>query len=389
MRRFLYDTRGSAVIPLALVLVPVIGLAGAAVDYTRTTSVRAEIQSTLDAAVIAGARAPQDHAAVAERAFDTTRIAGVEGVDARFSLGEGGRVVGEVGFSVPTVFLGVVGRRSFDAEVRAEAVRASAPNGPCVLVLDERTPQPFLVNSGADVHAPDCEIHVRSRANPAAILNAGAEVSVRRLCVAGRDIIDNGATVSGLELGCAAAEDPYAGSLPVPQVGACDYSNGNYNGGNVTLSPGVYCGWHNFNGAPRVTLEPGLYVVKDGGWNVNGGVWRGEGVTFYFPSTAKIQFNSGMDVALSAPEGGETAGILLFEAPGLPRSQFILNNANGNTLEGLVYLPSRELVMNARSRIESDRIGMVVDRLILNVADWRLAPENAGASAGAEVRLVR
>ncbi|MGP9822619.1 TadE/TadG family type IV pilus assembly protein [Salinarimonas sp. NSM] len=389
MRPFLYDTCGSAVIPLALVLLPVIGLAGAAVDYTRTTNVRTTIQSALDAAVLAGARAPQEHAAVAQRAFDASRVPHAAEVDARFSLGEGGRVVGEADFSVPTIFLRAVGLPAFDVGVRAEAVRGSAPTGPCVLVLDGTTPQPFLVNSGADVIAPDCEIHVRSRARPAAILNAGAVLAARRVCVAGRDIIDNGATVSGLELGCEAADDPYAGSMPVPEVGSCDYSNGNYNGGSVTLSPGVYCGWHNFNNAPRVTLEPGLYIVKDGGWNVNGGVWRGEGVTFYFASTAKIQFNSAMDVALSAPEGGATDGILFFETPGLARSQFILNNSVGNQLEGLIHLPSRELVMNARSRIEADAVTIVVDRLILNDANWRLGPTDDGASASAEVRLVR
>ncbi|GGK20068.1 TadE/TadG family type IV pilus assembly protein [Salinarimonas ramus] len=388
MRSFFSDTRGSVALMLALVLVPLVGVAGAAVDYTRTTNARTQIQAALDAAVLAGARADGDAIAAAQRAFDTSDVPGATGVVGRFSLGADGRVIGQASFSVPTTFLSVLGMRAVDAGVDAEAIRGTDA-GPCILVLDETSPQPFLVNSGADVRAPRCEIHVRGTRNPAAILNARAQLDVARLCIAGRRIIDNGAGVSRVELGCEAASDTYGARMPTPSVGACDYSNGNYNGGAVTLSPGVYCGWHNFNGAPTVTLEPGLYVVRDGGWNVNGGVWRGEGVTFYFPSTAKIQFNSAMDVDLSAPTSGNTAGILFFEAPGLSRSQFILNGSIANDLDGLIYLPSRELVMNATSRIASDAITIVADRVILNDMDWNLEPGSARGGGDRVARLVR
>src|SRR5689334_25122513 len=48
---------GGTVAPLfALSLIPIVGLAGAAIDYSRANGVAAKLQAALDGAVIAGAR---------------------------------------------------------------------------------------------------------------------------------------------------------------------------------------------------------------------------------------------------------------------------------------------------------------------------------------------
>ncbi|OYW82223.1 MAG: hypothetical protein B7Z26_03755, partial [Asticcacaulis sp. 32-58-5] len=166
-----------------------------------------------------------------------------------------------------------------------------------------------------------------------------------------------------------------------------------YNGGTVNLTPGTYCGWVNFNSGTNVNLAPGLYVIKNGGWNVNGGTWTGNDVTFYFADTSKIQFNSGMNTTLSAPTSSTYKGILFFEAPNLSKSQFIFNNANGNNMDGLIWLPSREMTFNAKSLLQSDSMTMVVNRLILNNTGWNLTPDTsvAVASGGSlsHVRLIK
>jgi hypothetical protein len=215
-------------------------------------------------------------------------------------------------------------------------------------------------------------MQVRSTAQPAAIFNAGSVLNFKNTCVQGMNVTRNGGQVANLSTSCVTSSDPYEGKLPRPAV-ACERTGGNYKGGTVNLTPGVYCGWTNFNGAPRVQLAPGVYVIRDGGWNVNGGVWSGSGVTFYFADSSMIQFNSGIEASLSAPTTGLYAGILMYEADGLPKSNFTFDDSKRNALNGLIYLPSRTMTFNSGSNLTGDNVSLVVNRLILNATNWNLS----------------
>jgi hypothetical protein len=136
----------------------------------------------------------------------------------------------------------------------------------------------------------------------------------------------------------------------------------------------VYCGWFNFNGSPTVTLQPGVYVIKNGGWNVNGGKWTGTGVTFYFADTSHIQFNSGMNMTLSAPTSGTYSGILFYEPDGLSTSQFVFNDSVSESLSGLIYLPSRQLTFNSTSNMTSPNVTVIADSAIFDTLNWNVTP---------------
>ncbi|GGK22917.1 TadE/TadG family type IV pilus assembly protein [Salinarimonas ramus] len=77
LRRFTEDRSGAVAIALGLVLVPVIGVAGAAVDYTRLSADRAELQRAADAAAIATARAAASPGADLETLADDIVAANV------------------------------------------------------------------------------------------------------------------------------------------------------------------------------------------------------------------------------------------------------------------------------------------------------------------------
>ncbi|EJW13436.1 Von Willebrand factor type A domain protein [Rhodovulum sp. PH10] len=386
---FWSDTRGNIAVIFALVLVPVVLLAGGMVDYTRTQNVEARLQAALDAAVLAGLGA--DDVAVARSVF-SANLSGTEGAlsGPDFTLGSD-TLTGTAAIAVPTGFLGIARMETLTARATATAKKSSSTV--CVLLVEPTGSQPLLVNGGAVLNAPDCEVHVRSTGSPAAIFNAGTTFTTKKTCLAGSTPIYNSTTVANVETRCSAATDPFAGALPVPESTSCTASNGNFNGGSVSLSPGVYCGWFNFNGAPTVTLAPGLYVIKNGGWNVNGGRWTGTGVTFYFADTSKIQFNSGISATLKAPTSGTYSGILMYEPPGLSRSQFVFNDSVANELEGLIYLPSRDVTFNAKSNLATDKATLVFRTLILDQTRWNLAPAASrtigGAGGGGSVRLVR
>jgi hypothetical protein len=289
-------------------------------------------------------------------------------------------------------FLNLIGVHTINLTVSATARQGSSSTA-CVLVLDRTASQALLMNSGADIEAPQCEVHVASNGNPAALFNAQTTLNAAKICVAGSAIIDNGGTHPNLVKGCTTATDPFAGNLPTPSSSSCDYSNGNYNGGSANLSPGVYCGWFNFNSAPNLTFQPGVYVIKNGGWNVDGGTWTGTGVTFYFADTSKIQFNSGVKATLSAPTSGTYAGILMYEPSGLSQSQFVLDDSKGHQLTGLIYLPSRQMTVNAGANLTADQVTVVVDTLIVNTATWHVSPPAtetiAGMASGGTAYLIK
>jgi hypothetical protein len=144
----------------------------------------------------------------------------------------------------------------------------------------------------------------------------------------------------------------------------------------VTLNPGTYCGGVNFNGSGTLTLNPGLYVVQSGAWNINSG-WtvNGTDVTFYFAdSNSYVQFNSNVTANLSAPTSGTYANILMFEPTGLSTGNLVFDGTNGSSFTGLIYLPSRQVTINSTSTVTSNAVTMVFSTLILDTTSWTIAP---------------
>jgi hypothetical protein len=217
-------------------------------------------------------------------------------------------------------------------------------------------------------------------------VSSRVDLDVTEICVASGTVLNNtGGEIEELETGCDVAPDPYAGLYPEPNSDDCDYYYGNYSSRNVTLSPGVYCGFHNFNNqASHVTFEPGLYVIKNGGWNVNGGNWSGDGVTFYFADASNIQFNNGVRADFTAPTRGDYDGVFMTEAPNLPagNSRFTYNNNRGFVFEGVMYLPSPEIIFNGGSELRSHTMNIVADRFVFNRANLDLESYTETISGG-------
>jgi Flp pilus assembly protein TadG len=371
-RPFWTGQSGNVGVVFALALIPVLLLVGVAIDYSRASAIRTQLQAAMDAAVLAGAAQSAGQAATAQSVFSAHLHPGPYTLKSTaFSVGGDASVTGNASAEVATTLLAAASVETLTIGVSATA-KPVRKSDVCILLLDPTAAQPLLVNSGASLKAPTCEVHVRSKGSPAAIFNSGSTFVTKRTCLAGASPLYNGTTVANVETRCNAVADPFAGNLPVPPSTACTVNNGNYNGGSVNLSPGVYCGWFNFNNAPDVTFAPGLYVIKGGGWNVNAGRWSGTGVTFYFADTSVIQFNSGISADLAAPTGGAYAGILMYEASGLAKSNFVFNDSVSNKLEGLIYLPSRNVIFNAKSQLHTDKATLVFNTLILDQTSWNL-----------------
>ena len=100
-------------------------------------------------------------------------------------------------------------------------------------------------------------------------------------------------------------------------------------------------------------MNPGLYVLKGSGFNINGGAHvTGTGVTFYnsYATGYAYQpfvFDNGTTVTLTAPTTGTYAGILLYQDPTVvsaSRNSF----AGGASLNltGTLYFPTTGLTFS-------------------------------------------
>jgi hypothetical protein len=267
--------------------------------------------------------------------------------------------------------------------------------GGCVHVL-ANVGQALLLNSGAKNDAPGCAINVHSTQNPAFIMNAGVDLNLAKLCVRGTQFIRNGGTLTNLETGCAVPADPLAGVIPEPAVPSGCVTSGVYNPGAHVLNPGVHCA-PTFNGSSTITFRPGLHIIR-GRMIVNSGsTIIADGVTFYFPDTdSELRANGALTMRANAPESGPYANILMFEktsdaANNSRKRQYIFNGSNGEELQGVIYLPNRDVTYNSTTNVSGNKTTIVVNTMIVNSANWKLkgAGGAAAGSAGQTARLRR
>lgn len=383
IRRFARDVRGNIAIVAALGSIPFVLAAGIAVDYSRAAAAKSNLQAAIDAAVLAGARdGSSSWTTLATNVLNAQLKTGDLAVaSTTFSQDASGRYVGSATGSVKSTFAGLVAVQSLPVNATATAVVKATTDRVCILLLNSSAAPGLLLNSGATIDAPNCQVHVRSTGNPAATFNAATTLTSKKICVAGASVIDNGGSHPNLSKGCTTVTDPFAGTLPTPASASCSYSNVTVNGGTYTANPGVYCGWTNLNNGVTVNFQPGVYVIKGGGVNVNGGTWTGTGVTFYFADTSYIQFNGTVKLSLTAPTSGTYANILMYEASGLAKSAFTINATAGALLNGLIWLPSRQLTLNSGASATAENLTLVLDTLIVNTVNWTLDAAAKGIAA--------
>ncbi len=386
------DRSGNFGIITALLATVLLLVAGGAIDVAGAYVEKERLQGLLDSAVLAAV-----HETDPDRQFETAKQFLASGGDASVDYGKAltltrnsdGSLSGVYAGSSDSPFLSLIGLSSLNVSVTSTAIASTsaAAGGPCIYVLASRG-QDVLINSGANITSKACEIHVHSKAAPAFIMNAGSTIDTAKFCVRGTNYIKNGGTISNMQVGCSVDPDPYAGALPEPSVPSNCTSSGWINDQVVSLKPGLHCDT-GFNGSPTITFEPGLHIIR-GRMIINSNATvTAEGVTFYFPDVySEIRINGGVKFRGIAPTSGTYKGILMFEktsdpANNLYSQQYIFNGSLGETLEGIIYLPNRDVTYNSTTN-QVNRISMVVNSMIMNSANWQIEPytSSGGGSGG-------
>lgn len=213
--KFRESDGGQVGVIFALALVPLLGFASAAVDYSKLTRERNAISIALDAAVLAAANnnsiADSEKGDYAEAHFlanyngemDLTLVPGLESDRVRLSAD------GELDLS----FGNLVGIKDPILSETSAAMIANE-NTICLLALNETASESILFDGGITYTSPTCAVYSNS-VNSSAIVSRSYQVpSAKSFCAVGGADGDFSPYAKGE---CAAVGDPYEGT-PSPEI---------------------------------------------------------------------------------------------------------------------------------------------------------------------------
>ena len=379
----------------ALLLPVLLVTAGGTTDIYSAYNQKQQMQVRLDSAVMAAA---QETDADKQKQMAVNFMTDFDGVDAksetltlpeRLSVAKNadGSLTGVYARNYPANFLNLIGLSKLPLKVQSTALAPTSGTSAnsCIYVLGNKS-QAVLINSGVNLKSKACRVDVSSTASPAFIMNAGSVVDTAKFCVKGTNYIKNGGTLSNLETNCTVRADPYAGKLPEPAVSSSCTTSGVKDGSSFVLDTGVHCDVI-FNGSPTITFKPGLHIIKGRMIANAGSTIVAAGVTFYFPDVySELRANGELTFTGTAPTSGTYKGILMFEktsdaANNSNKQPYVFNGSKGEVLEGIVYLPNREVTYNSTTN-QTSKISMVVDTIIMNSSNWSVEPYQAGGYGG-------
>lgn len=353
LERFGKCRSGNTAMLFALSAIPLFGAAGVALDYGHAHLAKSELQAAADAAVVSAAKADTDPSSrvgiaksvfasnVAGRAFISSAVPSV--------TSNGDAIALTTSANIPTSFTRVFGytKIGINATSSAAAGKNYGAGGPaCVLALSETDDGAFYVNGTTSFEAINCSVYSNSNAAESLRAVGDPTVTAKSFCtVGGYDI--NGNFLPLPTEGCSAVPDPFA-HLPAPASEACDGTEKAtvVKKGEHTLSPGTYCGGLEMMAQANATLEPGIYVVKDGPLIFrSGSATVAHGVFFYVTGTkAGVSVNGGADLDHIAPASGIYKGMAMMQdAAANPYTISEIQGGGAVKLSGALYFPTQTL----------------------------------------------
>ena len=158
---------GNIAVIFALTLLPVMTGVGAAIDYSHANATKEAVQSALDSALLAGAKAGTEDSgstwkSIAANVFSSNLAAKSISVSAPvFSKDDANSFyTGSVTASVPTSILGVIGINTLGVTAGGRATAAEGDNS-CILTLDHGQPKSHVslkLNGAPVVNLSGCSI---------------------------------------------------------------------------------------------------------------------------------------------------------------------------------------------------------------------------------------
>jgi hypothetical protein len=369
---------------VALLLPMVIGMMGLTVDVGIWYAEKRGLQDTVDAASLAGgseiANGSSDSIIRAAALADANRndFDGTTDVIEVNIPPESGPNTGSLDsieviitrkmpLFFTTAFFKLIGASEQQFKATARAVVNLIPDGDfCILGLDpdERNAVQVFGNGTATLN---CGVAVNSTADDALSVTGNATLTTTAVTTVGQINITGTLNSDSSPKRGQAIDDPYS-DLEIPTFDACDSasirSGNSINGGNTTLDAGdfggtlVLCGGLKISAGATVFLEPGVYIIDQGDFEIGGNSSiEGEDVTIILTSSGQaskigeVKVTGGDDVKLSAPTEDPAgadgfSGVLFYQDRLAPPTTGLGNLFAGGAeldLEGVLYFPEQDL----------------------------------------------
>ncbi len=370
---FCSDSSGGIGMIFGLALVPLMLMVGLAVDYQRAVTARTIVQGAVDAAAIAVAQQPT--LTQTQRQTIATNIVNAN-LGSLAKLNNLSVVETEPATNafhvtasgvLPTALGQIAHISNIPISAQASSTMSSSGSGGsraglgCVLSLDDTLADSFEEQGSVNVNLGNCDLYDNSNSNSAALdMQGSALLTARLVSVTGG--IHGSSHITGVlaPMTGTRVADPYL-NVALPTVGSCAQTNYSTTR-SATLSPGVYCGGMDVKSQAVITLNPGVYIIAGGVFNVNGqatiqtnaAATGDKGVTLVFTSLTSngstswptAHINGGAVINLSAPTSASSAmnGIVVYGDRNMPvGTSYILNGGSTQTFDGAVYLPKAAL----------------------------------------------
>ncbi len=368
--RIKQDNAGSIGILFSLIAVPVVAVVGAAIDYGMALNARTELQAAVDMAAAAGARLPATSNQNRTEAVLASFNAGVAGRNFTASTpkidASNSKVAVVASASVPTSFMGILGFMSLTVSAETEA-RSQIENGgvACLVALNPNAPEGLHMQGINKFASQDCWAWVNSTSSESINADGAAEGFAQGFCTAGGVVGPEHFHPSPFTE-CDPMEDPFKGKISAPSTYSCDYTNERLQNGSHSLQPGVYCGGLELKPQAIATMEPGVYVIKDGSLTVQAeSSLTGTGVTIYFVGNqADLDLRGGGSMVVKAPADGDYAGFVMIQDEYSNPGEVVEIRGGGDLkIEGIMYMPTWQVLVSGNGELNqgADYFAMVAD----------------------------
>lgn len=377
---FREDERGTVAIIFALTALIAVGTVGSAIDVGRFIATKQRLQIAVDTAAIAGASLPatanSNRVTAASKIFaaniEGTNIAGVTPTINATNSG----VTVTASFRETSIIMQLLGNEAVDLHATTTA-RSQVQNGGvvCMLALNPSTTDGLHLQGINKVSSENCWVWVNSD-NPTSINAVGASSGTAQgFCTVGGVTGADHFSPSPYP-GCEAMADPFYAkfaSYNPPGVNNCTFTNKQYNNGTHTMTPGTYCGNTVIKPQAIVTMQPGLYVFKDGDLTVQAqSELKGNGVTlFFYGQNTSMSIKGGGSVDLKAPATGDLAGFVIADRKldwyDASIRETEITGGGSIKIEGILYAPQWRINVSGNGTLNQDSkfFAMIADHFYM------------------------
>lgn len=363
--KFCRNRGGNFAVMAGVLAVPILFAMGGATDYTLLHKQQSGLQQAVDSATLATIKelglssiTTTEANAIAEaHVYSNLGISASSDLAANLTIDtaitdDEKKVTVNASLIWTPLLLHHLSKSVMPLEVTATASRAGAENV-CVIALDNSSKDSLSVTRTSSIQANECAIYSNSSDPDGVNTDSGSVVAASTTYSAGGYNGPLGSYKPEPVTDSPLIADPLIDRVE-PVSGSCEKTNFFMTSGSVTLNPGTYCGGIDIGGKSQVTLNPGIYIIKDGPFYLcSNATMTGENVGFFFEGDKSFfEFCASTQVNLTAPKTGPMAGILFFEQrSATPGRLFAIRSKDAEKFEGTVYLPQGKLLVEKSSRV--------------------------------------